>query len=187
MQGRDHATTPSDPAFHAAQAWSPAVSTLRMIFPFGGFSRPSNIMCASRASARGRTAPMQVFSSPRSMSSAIRAQPLGGHFHQKEGCGDPVVPCAVLIRLGHGRDQLAARAKNLKRTHLRLASDEIEHRVGILHLILETLCVIIHYRVGTEGLARTRYPWSPPSRLNAGERDERAELRRLRRFPRLRG
>jgi hypothetical protein len=79
------------------------------------------------------------------------AQPLGSHFHQEEGCGDPVVLCAVLIRLGHGGDQLAPRAKNLKRTHLRLASDEIEYRVGILHLILETLGVIVQYRVGTEG------------------------------------
>jgi len=56
----------------------------------------------------------------------------------------------VLIRLGHGGDQLAARAKNLKRTYLRLASDEIEYRIDILHLILEALCVIIQYLVGTE-------------------------------------
>jgi hypothetical protein len=56
-----------------------------------------------------------------------------------------------LIRLGHGGDQLAAWAKNLKRTYLRVASDEIEDRVDILHLILEALCVIIQYLVGTEG------------------------------------
>jgi hypothetical protein len=79
------------------------------------------------------------------------AQPLGSHFHQEERCDDPVVLCAVLIRLGHGGDQPAPRAKNLKRTHLRFASDEIEYRVGILHLILETLGVIVQYRVGTEG------------------------------------
>jgi hypothetical protein len=45
--------------------------TLKMIFPLGGDRRPSSIMCAFRASARGRTTPTQVFSSPRSMSSAI--------------------------------------------------------------------------------------------------------------------
>ena len=49
------------------------------------------------------------------------AQPLGGYFHQEEGCVDAVVLCAVLIRLGHGGDQFAARAKNLKRTCLRFA------------------------------------------------------------------
>jgi hypothetical protein len=70
---------------------------------------------------------------------------------KKKSCGDPVVLCAVLIRLGYGGDQLAAWAKNLKRTPLRLASDEIEYRVETLHLILETLCVIIQYLVGTEG------------------------------------
>jgi len=40
------------------------------------------------------------------------AQPLGGYFHQEEGCVDAVVLCAVLIRLGHGGDQFAAPAKN---------------------------------------------------------------------------
>jgi hypothetical protein len=32
------------------------------------------------------------------------AQPLGGYLHQEKGCGDAVVPCAVLIRLGYGGD-----------------------------------------------------------------------------------
>jgi hypothetical protein len=44
------------------------------------------------------------------------AQPRGGYFHQEKGCIDAVVLCAVLIRLGHGGDQFASRAKNLKRT-----------------------------------------------------------------------
>jgi hypothetical protein len=78
------------------------------------------------------------------------AQPFSGDFHQKERCRDTVVLCAMLIGLGHGGDQLATPAKNLKGTHLRFAPDEIEYRVGILHLILEWLCMIIQHLVGTE-------------------------------------
>jgi hypothetical protein len=79
------------------------------------------------------------------------AQPLGGYFHQEEGCADAVVLCAVSIRLGYGGDQFAAPAKNLKRTCLRFTPDEIEHRVGILDLIFEALRVIVHHLVCTDG------------------------------------
>src|SRR5512132_1759075 len=92
-----------------------------------------------------------------------------------------MVLCAVLIRLGHGGDQFAVQPKNLKRTHLRLTSDEIEYRVGILDLIFEALRMIVHHLVCTEGSARNRCLWFPPSRSSAGERDARAEPRRLRR------
>ena len=79
------------------------------------------------------------------------AQTLGGYFHQEEGRGDAVVFCAVLIGLGHGGDQFAARAKNLKGTRLRFASDEIEYRVGVLDLIFEPLRMIVHHLVCTKG------------------------------------
>jgi hypothetical protein len=63
---------------------------------------------------------------------------------------DAVLLCTLLIRLGHGGDQFAARAKHLKRTYLRFAADEIKHRVGILDLIFEALRVIVHHLVRTE-------------------------------------
>ena len=78
------------------------------------------------------------------------AQPLGGYVHQEEGCREVVVLCALLVRLGHGGDQFAARAKHLKRTYLRFAADEIKHCVGVLDLIFEALRVIVHNLVRTE-------------------------------------
>jgi hypothetical protein len=63
---------------------------------------------------------------------------------------DAVLLCTLLIRLGHGGDQFAARAKHLKRTYLRFAADEIKHRLGILDLIFEALRVIVHHLVRTE-------------------------------------
>src|ERR671912_561053 len=60
-----------------------------MIFPFGRFRRPSNIMWSFRASASGRTTPTRVLSSPRSKSSAIlpsRSGPAAvDHLTQREG------------------------------------------------------------------------------------------------------
>ena len=124
--GRGPATTPfSTPACSDAYSsgWGdlPAASTLRMIFPLGSGRRPSNIMCAARASARERTAPDACFQFITINKFGNSAQPLSGYFHQEESCGDAMVLCAVLIRLGHVGDQFTARAKNLKRTCLRFA------------------------------------------------------------------
>ena len=59
--------------------------------------------------------------------------------------------CAVLIRLGHGGDKSAARAKYLEGTCLRVTTDEIEHRVGILDFVFEALRSKVHYCFCTEG------------------------------------
>jgi hypothetical protein len=111
--GRGPATTPFS---------TPACSvTLRMIFPLG--SKSSAFQHHVRLSCIGgredRTDACFQFITINKFGNS--AQPLSGYFHQEESCGDAMVLCAVLIRLGHVGDQFTARAKNLKRTCLRFA------------------------------------------------------------------
>ena len=66
---------------------------------------------------------------------------------QKEGGIDAMAFCKMLIRTGHRRNQLAASTKDLKRTVLCFAADQINDSVRVVNFFLEALHPVVDHRV----------------------------------------
>ena len=69
---------------------------------------------------------------------------------QKEGGFDAMAFRKMLIRTGHRRNQLAASTKDLKRTGLCFAADQINDSVRIPNFFLKALGPVVNHRVCAE-------------------------------------
>src|ERR1700744_1993777 len=77
-------------------------------------------------------------------------QTLTGNLDQKKCCFDAEESREILIGLGNGGNELASSTKDLKRSSLYLATNQIDDRVHISHFLLEVLGLKVDGRVRTE-------------------------------------
>src|SRR5262245_53864475 len=74
-------------------------------------------------------------------------QILAGDVDQKKGGFDAMVLSKMLIRIGNSGDQLAAPTKDLKRTLLCFAADQINDSVRVPNFFLKALGPVVNHRV----------------------------------------
>ena len=107
-------------------------------------------------------------------------QVLGCDVDEEEGRVDAMALCKVLIRMGYGRNQLAAAAQDLERALLRFAADQIEDGIHIPSRVLEALGLEVDHGVRPELAHKGDFVRWLPSQWFGCRRGGRAVPHRLR-------